>query len=135
MKMMNNAPEHIWAQYRKPSVKTLRDKLCGMLQKRKIKNASKVAASGISEDVSEADQFLDEFLLEKQSVETDRKRKRADDDVKESKLVATRENIRALVTSHITPMLRDSSSDTSVSSKSRRVVGKRKREESKRELE
>ena len=63
-KFLSTLPMESLIRSKKPSVKTLRDKLSSLLSSRKTKNENNKTASGIAEEVTEADQLLDDFLLE-----------------------------------------------------------------------
>ena len=63
-KFVQSLPTQKLIVHQKSTVKKLRDKLRNLLATRKSKNAQNEAASGKAEEVSEADQLLDDFLLE-----------------------------------------------------------------------
>ena len=63
-KFLYTRPLESLIRCKKPSVKNLRDKLRSLLSGRKTKNGTNKTASWIIEEVTDADQLLDEFLLE-----------------------------------------------------------------------
>lgn len=85
--MNGNIPRHVWVGNQKLSVRTAREKFPNMFRDGKEANTRKISAYGIAEEVMDADQLLDGFLLEKSTVEEDRKHKRAEKDVHEANLV------------------------------------------------
>ena len=62
---MTHISTNILVRYQKLSVKTLREKLSGMMCASKSKNCENNNASDIVEVLSEEKQSLDDFLLEK----------------------------------------------------------------------
>lgn len=59
--------------HNKPSVKTLRDKYESLANRRKETNSCNERASGITEDVSEVDQVLNDLILKREEVDEDKK--------------------------------------------------------------
>lgn len=63
-RFIENMPSSAFLTRQKPTVKTLRDKLRALLSARKSENRKNQAASGISEDMTQENMLLDDFVLE-----------------------------------------------------------------------
>ena len=74
-RFIENLPSSALLRQQRPSLKTLRDKLRSMLTTLESQNGKNIAASGITEIVTEEDQLLDDFLLEINEVNFERKKK------------------------------------------------------------
>lgn len=91
---VENLPRELWQRVSQPSVKTLRDKFRALMRARRNVDAEYAAASGISEDITETDQFLDDMIKEKDAEEEDKKVKRDEATAKEKELAQTGFDLR-----------------------------------------
>lgn len=83
---IENLPSELWQRQHMPGVKTLRDKFRALMRARRTVDSENAGASGISEDITESDQFLDDMIKEKDAEEEDKKVKRDEATAKDKEL-------------------------------------------------
>lgn len=84
---LENLPKSTWETVSVPGVKTLRDKFRAMIRARRIADRSNASASGISEEITETDQVLDDLIKEKDDYEEEKKEAKDEATAKEADLV------------------------------------------------
>lgn len=70
---VDSVPATTWRTMKKPTIKTLRDKFRALLADRKIRVERNHASAGIAEEVGPMDQLLDDFKLEMDNLEEQRR--------------------------------------------------------------
>lgn len=121
---LENLPPSTWTQHAVPSVKTLRDKFRVMMRARRNIDAFNAAASGISEEITELDQVLDDMTREKDSEDEEKKTKRDEASAREAGLTQTGLMLRA-----------EASTRTQKESKEEKKERQAKRKRSRNDLE
>lgn len=91
---ITNLPCQMYCRHNKPSVKTLRDKFDSLMKNRKEWNTKNEKASGISEEVSDVGQLLDDLLLKRREHEEEEKKEKYEVMKKEKRLVEAGESIK-----------------------------------------
>lgn len=92
--VISNLPNSLWTRMQQPSMKTVRDKLRSMLSERSETNRRNLNSSGIDEEISSADQLMDDFLLEVKEYNEARQRNRDEATAVEDGLVSAGEQIQ-----------------------------------------